>query len=62
MDAIAQARIEQEERVDSPDERRGKRRQQGEQQVDPLDLGGVGHGGCTLPIDRRTRTPGRQRT
>ena len=42
---VAQARVEQEERVDAPDERRRQRRQQGEHEVRALDGSGVsGHG------------------
>ena len=42
---VRQARIEQEQRVDAPDERRGERRQERQRQVDPLDRGRrIGHG------------------
>ena len=53
---VGEAGIEQEDRVDAPDERRCQGRQQDEQQVDPLD---VGRGRC--PGQRRGGQDGASR-
>ena len=48
--------VEQEEGVDAPDERRGERGQQGQDEVGALDgSGGVGHGRVMLALLRRGR-------
>ena len=50
---VAQPGIEQEERVDAPDERRGKRRQQRQDEVDPLDGSGrIGHAATLILLGR----------
>ncbi len=53
---VAQARVEQEEGIDPPDERRGERRQQGQDQEGALDDAGlIGHR-VTVP-DRSVTRP-----
>ena len=58
---VAQARVEQEDRVDAPDERRGQRRQERQDEIRALDRArGVSHGSRCHPTDRTTRTNRRQ--
>ena len=50
---VAQAGVEQEERVDAPDERGGQRRQQRQDEVDALNGSGrIGHAGTLVQLGR----------